>query len=70
LLVDFAMPEMNGATVARLTRQRRPDLPILLISGKADHAALRASAAEMPVLHKPFKQAELTTRIAGLLKSA
>ena len=70
LLVDFAMPEMNGATVARLTRQRRPDLPILLISGKADHVALRASAAEMPVLHKPFKQAELTTRIAGLLKSA
>jgi CheY-like chemotaxis protein len=68
LLVDFAMPGMNGATVARLTHERRPDLPILIITGYADQEAFETKATGVPVLRKPFKRAQLAARIADLLK--
>jgi signal transduction histidine kinase/CheY-like chemotaxis protein len=67
LIADFAMPEMNGGILARLARERRPDLPVLLITGNADQAALRADATGLPVLRKPFKQAQLVARVAHLL---
>jgi CheY-like chemotaxis protein len=67
LIADFAMPEMNGGILARLARERRPALPVLLITGNADQAALRADATGLPVLRKPFKQAQLVARVAHLL---
>lgn len=53
LVVDFAMPGMNGATVARLAQKIRPDLPIVLITGYSDTAALDG-VAHASVLTKPF----------------
>jgi signal transduction histidine kinase/CheY-like chemotaxis protein len=70
LLVDLAMPGMNGATVARLARERRPDLPMLMITGYAEQETFEAKPADLPVLRKPFKRAELAARIAELLKAA
>jgi CheY-like chemotaxis protein/two-component sensor histidine kinase len=67
LVVDFAMPEMNGAAVARAARERRPGLPALLITGHADQAAIEAEAGGLPILRKPFKQAELLRSVAALL---
>jgi signal transduction histidine kinase/CheY-like chemotaxis protein len=67
LLVDFAMPELNGAAVACLVRERHPHLPILLITGYADQGALTKDAREVPILHKPFKQADLVARVMALL---
>jgi len=40
MLVDFAMPGMNGAEVAAAARESRPDLPVLFASGYADTAAI------------------------------
>jgi CheY-like chemotaxis protein len=70
LLVDFAMPGMNGADVAQQSKRRRPGLPVLLITGNAEQAALKTEAEGVPLLQKPFKQAQLVTRVADLLKSA
>jgi len=33
IVLDYQMPTMNGADVARLIREKRPDLPIVLLSG-------------------------------------
>src|SRR4051812_40827439 len=33
IVLDYQMPTMNGADVARLIRESRPDLPIVLLSG-------------------------------------
>ena len=41
MVLDFAMPGMNGAEVAREVRARRPGLPILFVTGYADAEALR-----------------------------
>jgi CheY-like chemotaxis protein len=59
LLVDFAMPGMNGAEVMRATRAIRPDLPVLLITGYADTEAVGALGPDVPVLRKPFEAGSL-----------
>ncbi len=66
IVVDFAMPGMSGAEFARLARQRLPGLPVLVVSGHADSAALEAAiGAEVALLRKPF---ELTTLQAAFAK--
>ena len=66
LLVDYAMPEMNGVAVIdrALARQRR--LKVILMSGHADilHAG---GVADVPLLAKPFKVAELRRLVADVL---
>jgi CheY-like chemotaxis protein len=66
ILLDFAMPGMNGAEVAREIRARRPDLPILFVTGYADAEAL-AYAEEDGVLQKPFDDHELAAKIGAVL---
>jgi len=67
LLLDFAMPGMNGAEVAREARARRPDLPILFLTGYADIEAL-ADASDDGILRKPFAQKELAAKLRSVLR--
>jgi len=67
LLVDFAMPGMNGAEVAREVHARRPDLPILFVTGYADTEAL-AAAGDDGILRKPFVQKELAAKLRSVLR--
>ncbi len=56
MIIDFAMPGLNGAEVAKLARERRPDLPLLFVSGYSDTAAIEeAVGPDTPLLRKPFK---------------
>jgi CheY-like chemotaxis protein len=66
LLVDYAMPEMNGQSVIDRARASQPGLRALLMTGYAE--ALRNNGVlGVPVLRKPFKAAELSRRIAEIL---
>ncbi|HEY8565436.1 MAG TPA: PAS domain S-box protein [Beijerinckiaceae bacterium] len=68
MMVDFAMPGMNGAEVARAARQRRPSLPIVFASGYADTAAIESAAGpDTPVLRKPFRIHDLQAVVAQML---
>jgi signal transduction histidine kinase/CheY-like chemotaxis protein len=69
-VIDYAMPEMNGAAVAEAIRRLRPSLPVLLVTGYIDADAADGGPARLPVLHKPFKPAELVARIAELVGPA
>ncbi|MGH6908691.1 MAG: response regulator, partial [Phenylobacterium sp.] len=66
LLVDFAMPGMNGAEVAREVHARRPGLPILFVTGYADTEAL-ASAGDDGILRKPFVEKDLAANLRSVL---
>ncbi|BCJ91267.1 hypothetical protein IZ6_20020 [Terrihabitans soli] len=67
LVLDFAMPGMNGAEVARAARKRRPDIPLMFVTGYADLSALGEFASE-PTLHKPFRDEDLRKHVSALLK--
>jgi signal transduction histidine kinase len=66
MVLDFAMPGMNGADLARELRARRPSTPILFATGYADADALMDISADR-VVHKPFTQAELARKVRGSL---
>src|SRR5207244_5474186 len=52
-VVDYMMPEMNGAEVIRQLRKASPKLPIILLSGYADTLDLDRKVPEADqVLHK------------------
>jgi CheY-like chemotaxis protein len=67
LILDFAMPGMNGAELAAAMRARRPGLPIVFATGYAETQAIEALAGkETPVLRKPFGIDELQTVLASV----
>lgn len=62
VILDYVMPGMDGAEVAREIGTIAPDLPIIFSTGHAALRALRAAAGEdVEVLEKPFTLDELDT---------
>lgn len=68
VLLDFAMPGMNGADVEREIRTRRPSLPVVFATGYADVAVL--TAGEDRIVRKPFREADLAAKLILGLRSA
>ena len=66
LVVDYAMPEMNGLAVIDHALACHGGLKALLISGHAE-ILHRGGGSRVPLLPKPFKIAELRRRIAEML---
>ena len=65
LVVDFAMPGMNGADVAKAARELCPGLPVVLASGYSDTDAIeRSIGAHAKLLRKPFRIDELLEAVA------
>jgi signal transduction histidine kinase/ActR/RegA family two-component response regulator len=67
LVVDFAMPGMDGAQVARRAREVSPSLGVLLITGYADAGAIRELVNSEAVLRKPFKVTDLAVAVRKAL---
>jgi FixJ family two-component response regulator len=63
LLVDFAMPGMNGAELAQKIRARRPSLPVVFFTG-GDSEWI---SGERWVLMKPFLSRTLTDTLRAAL---
>jgi two-component system cell cycle sensor histidine kinase/response regulator CckA len=61
VITDLGMPVMDGHELAKRVRARRPDLPILYMSGYG------VSGTVSPFLPKPFSPDELIQRVAKVL---
>ncbi|MGI4985542.1 MAG: ATP-binding protein [Janthinobacterium lividum] len=69
LIVDYAMPGMNGADVAQEAQRLYPRLPVIMVSGYSDSAALdRVANAE--IIRKPFSLSRLSVVLATTLNQA
>jgi signal transduction histidine kinase/CheY-like chemotaxis protein len=67
LITDVGLPGLNGLQLAEAARAKRPELPVLLITGYAGKATegLRLSKS-VELLRKPFTLDELTARVREL----
>lgn len=69
IVLDFAMPGMNGAEAACEIRRRWPHLPVMFVTGYADTTALM-QAGEVGadrIVQKPFQDGELHRKAAAIL---
>ena len=68
-LVDIGMPEMGGLELQRILADRRPELPVIMITGQAEVPiavqAMKAGAADF--IEKPFDEAALLASIRQAL---
>jgi signal transduction histidine kinase len=69
LLADFAMPGLNGAELGKAAQMKQPGLPVLIVSGYADSAAVEAALGKARQLRKPFDMAELGAAVAEILRT-
>ncbi len=69
LVTDIHMPgRLDGIGVARLLRERRPDLPVIYTTGRPDVLnALQPLGANEVLLQKPFELSSLLAAVRRLL---
>ena len=69
VVVDYAMPDMDGNAVIREIRETAPDCPILMVSGFLEEQAVGCADEEKPdrFLQKPLHREELLRTVAELI---
>jgi CheY-like chemotaxis protein len=65
VIVDYAMPGINGLEIIRQAGLRQPRLKTLLITG--DAGAVSDGAVGVPLLRKPFGPDEFSRMVAKIL---
>ncbi len=70
LIVDYAMPGLNGVDVINEARRTAPSLPIILATGYADMDAVHRTIDPSRVLRKPFQISDLEAAVRGALAAA
>jgi PAS domain S-box-containing protein len=67
VVLDFIMPGLSGAEVAKKIRANRPEQPILFVSGYSETEAVKRTAPGAPLLAKPFRAEALHKAVRGAL---
>lgn len=67
VVLDYAMPGMNGAEVARAIAKDWPSLPVLFVTGYADLTALR-EVGEDRIAQKPFDRTDFAAKVYRMLR--
>jgi len=71
VIVDYAMPGLTGVEMVRELRLKRPDLPILFVSGYSETAAVEKVIDEKTsVLRKPFEISKLQEVMSRLFQKS
>jgi FixJ family two-component response regulator len=72
LLTDVIMPEMSGRRLADLLRQRRPDLPVLYMSGYSNGLLGTTNVLDHDIafIEKPFTRQVLLLKVHEVLAAA
>jgi FixJ family two-component response regulator len=71
LISDIGMPEMDGFELRRLALSERPELPVILITGRPELRAHHSSIIERDrYFEKPFDGRQLLAAVRAALGSA
>ncbi len=66
-VIDFIMPGLSGAEVARRMLSERPGQAILFVSGYSETESIRRTAPDALLLTKPFRAEALGKAVRGAL---
>ncbi|AZE55404.1 Sensory box histidine kinase/response regulator [Pseudomonas synxantha] len=71
MISDVGLPGMNGRQLAEISRQIRPALKVLFITGYAEHAAVRGGFLDpgMQLITKPFTFDLLTAKVREMIQA-
>jgi CheY-like chemotaxis protein len=67
VIIDFIMPGLSGAEVAKKMRAKAGSQPILFVSGYSETDAVKRMAPDAPLLAKPFRADALLKAVRGAL---
>jgi CheY-like chemotaxis protein len=67
VVLDFIMPGLSGADVARRILDKWPEQPILFVSGYSETDAVKRTAPQAPLLAKPFRAEALQKAVRAAL---
>lgn len=72
IIVDYRMPQMNGAEVVKEIKRENPKLPVILLSGYTETLGLEEKVTDADcVLKKGAREvAELTHAVSRLLRKS
>lgn len=72
VIMDLVLPKLSGLDLLERLRHRRPDVPVILMSGYSpEHARIEELVREgVKVLHKPFSRTELAVKVRETLDRA
>lgn len=69
VVTDVVMPRMGGRVLVDRLRQRKPELPVVLMSGYAEDPLGLPSSAPTIFLEKPFGADAMATAVAMVLRA-
>ncbi len=67
VVIDFIMPGLSGAEVARRILKEVPEQRLLFVSGYSETAAISRAAPDAPLLTKPFRADALDAAVRDAL---
>ena len=72
MLLDLTLPDIDGLDVCRKVREDRPELPIIMLTARADEmdVIVGLGTGADDYVPKPFRLAELVARIRARLRIA
>lgn len=69
LLLDISMPEMNGVELYNELRRRKNQIPVVFMTGHAQHAFINEAKRAGTCLFKPFASKELRSALETAVNS-
>jgi len=71
VITDFVMPKMSGMALVRRIRERKPDLPIIVMTGYplGGNSGVESPLAELVCLRKPFDREDLAKVLMPILEA-
>jgi CheY-like chemotaxis protein len=68
MIVDYLLPEMKGDAIARIARERWPNLRVMFLSGYAEFLSLTGKSGDSTLIQKPISVEALCKAVANALR--
>lgn len=70
IISDWDMPEMDGLELLTVVREKKPNFPFMMLTGRSEAEAVKAAAqaAVSAYVVKPFTARDLQTKMVTLIE--